>query len=180
MHLLGLGWPVIDADEIAHEVVRPGQSAYLALRDAFGDAILGPDGTLDRAFLADIVFHDPSALRRLNAITHGPIGVEILRRLDESTGPAAFVAIPLFRPEHREGLGLDEVWAVLVQPETALARLVDFRGFSQEDATARLANQMSNAERTRIVDRVFWNEGSLDELLTQVDRALEEDGLSRG
>ncbi|MGC1419775.1 MAG: dephospho-CoA kinase [Acidimicrobiales bacterium] len=179
-HLLSLGWPVIDADEIARDVVRPGQPALLALRDAFGDAILDPDGALDRAFLADVVFHDVAALRRLNAITHGPIGVEILRRLEESTGPAAFVAIPLFRPEHREGLGLDDVWAVLVQPETAVARLVDYRGFSPEDATARLANQMSNAERTRIVDRVFWNEGSLDELFAQVDRALEEDGLARG
>jgi dephospho-CoA kinase len=61
---------------------------------------------------------------------------------------------------------------VLVQPETAVARLVEFRGFSAEDATARLANQMTNAERTRIVDRVIWNEGSLDELFAQIDQAL--------
>lgn len=171
---------MIDADEIAHDVVRPGLPAYRALRDAFGDAILGPDGALDRPFLAGIVFHDASALRRLNAITHGPIGEEIIRRLNESTGSAAFIALPLFRPEHREGLGLSEVWAVLVQPETAVARLVEFRGFSAEDATARLANQMTNAERTRIVDRVIWNEGSLDELFAQIDQALEDEGLARG
>jgi dephospho-CoA kinase len=69
---------------------------------------------------------------------------------------------------------------VQVQPETAIARLVDFRGFSEEDATARLANQMSNAERASIVDRVFWNEGRSTSSTRELDRALEEDGLSRG
>jgi dephospho-CoA kinase len=179
-YLVGLGSPVIDADEIAHDVLRPGSHALLALRDAFGDAVLAPDGTLNRAFVAHIVFHDRSALARLNAITHGPIGQEIMRRLDEATGPAVFVAIPLFRPEHRELLSLDEVWAVLVHPETAVTRLCELRGFSLDDATARIANQMTNAERTRIVDRVIWNEGSLSDLFVQVDKALQEIGLARG
>jgi dephospho-CoA kinase len=159
-YLVNLGWPVIDADEIAHDVLRPG--------------------SLDRAFVAQVVFHDRSALARLNAISHGPIGEEILRRLDEATGPAVFVAIPLFRPEHRQLLSLDEVWAVLLHPETAVTRLCELRGFSLDDATARIANQMTNAERTRIVDRVIWNEGSLSDLFVQVDKALQEIGLARG
>jgi dephospho-CoA kinase len=178
--LTSLGWPVIDADIIAHEVTQPGLPAYLALRDAFGDAVLLDDGSLDRAFLADVVFHDRSALRRLNQITHGPIGAEIARRLDEAKGEAVFVAIPLFRPEHRELLHLDEAWALLVQPETALTRLTQHRGFSLGDATARLENQMSNAERTAIVDRVIWNEGSLDDLYGQLAAALQESGLPGG
>jgi dephospho-CoA kinase len=179
-HLVSLGWPVIDADKIAHDVTAPDLPAYLALRDAFGDAVLNEDGTLDRAFLADVVFHDRSALRRLNLITHGHIGVEILRQLDATTGPAAFIALPLFRPEHRELMALDEVWAVLVQPETALARLIKHRGFTLADATSRLESQMSNAQRTAIVDRVIWNEGTLDELYEQLDTALRESGLERG
>jgi dephospho-CoA kinase len=179
-HLVSLGWPVIDADKIAHDVTEPGLPAYLALRDAFGSAVLSGDGTLDRSFLADVVFHDRSALRRLNLITHGHIGVEILRQLDATTGPAAFIAIPLFRPEHRELLRLDEVWAVLVQPETALTRLIEHRGFTLADATARLESQMTNAQRTAIVDRVIWNEGTLDELYQQLATALHESGLERG
>jgi len=179
-HLVSLGWPVIDADKIAHDVTAPDLPAYLALRDAFGDAVLNEDGTLDRAFLADVVFHDRSALRRLNLITHGHIGVEILRQLDATAGPAAFIALPLFRPEHRELLALDEVWAVLVQPETALSRLIEHRGFTLVDATSRLESQMSNAQRTAIVDRVIWNEGTLDELYQQLDTALRESGLERG
>ena len=179
-HLVSLGWPVIDSDKIAHNVTEPGLPAYLALRDAFGDAVLSEDGTLDRTFLADVVFHDHSALRRLNLITHGHIGIEILHQLDTTTGPAAFIALPLFRPEHRELLQLDEVWAVLVQPETALARLIEYRGFTLADATARLESQMSNAQRTAIVDRVIWNEGTLDELHQQLATALQESGLERG
>jgi dephospho-CoA kinase len=161
-------------------VTEPGLPAYLAVRDAFGSAVLSEDGTLDRAFLADVVFHDRSALRRLNLITHGHIGVEILRQLDATTGPAAFIALPLFRPEHRELLQLDEVWAVLVQPETALTRLIEHRGFTLADATARLESQMTNAQRTAIVDRVIWNEGTFDELYQQLASALQESGLERG
>lgn len=179
-YLISLGWPVIDSDKIAHDVIQPGLPAYLALRDAFGNAVLNADGTIDRAFLADVVFHDRSALRRLNLITHGHIGVEILRQLDATTGPAAFIALPLFRPEHRELLQLDEVWAVLVQPETALARLIEYRGFTLADATARVESQMTNAQRTAIVDRDIWNEGTLDELHQQLDAALSESGLERG
>jgi dephospho-CoA kinase len=179
-YLISLGWPVIDADEIAHEVTQPGAAAYSALRDAFGDAVLNADAAIDRAFLADVVFHDRTALRRLNAITHGHIGAEIVRRLDDATGQACFVALPLFRPEHRELLHLDEVWAVLVQPETALTRLSELRGFSLEDAQSRLDNQMSNEERAGIVDRVIWNDGSLHELHEQLDAALKESGLADG
>jgi dephospho-CoA kinase len=179
-YLRSLGWPVVDADEIAHEVTQPGLPAFVALRDAFGDAILHPDGTLDRAFLAELVFHDHSALRRLNDITHGVIGAEMQRQLDGATGSAVFVALPLFRPEHRDLLHLDDVWAVLVLPETALERLQELRGFSLKDAQARLNNQMSNVQRLAIVDRVIWNEGSLDELYASLDKALRESGLERG
>jgi dephospho-CoA kinase len=177
--LTALGWPVIDADEIAREITTPGQPALEALRDAFGDAVLKTDGTLDRAFLADVVFHDETALRRLNAITHGPIGVEILRRLEATEGPAAFVALPLFRPEHRELLHLDEVWALQVEPETAVSRLVEGRGFSEADARRRLKSQMSNDERASIVDRVLINDGTLEELYGQLAAALHDSGLDR-
>jgi dephospho-CoA kinase len=177
--LTALGWPVIDADEIAHEITTPGQPALEALRDAFGDAILKPDGTLDRAFLADVVFNDPTALRRLNAISHGPIGAEILRRLEATKGPAAFVALPLFRPEHRAQLHLDEVWALQVEPATAVRRLVEGRGFNEADAQRRLDIQMSNERRAEIADRVLVNDGTLEELYDQLDVALKESGLDR-
>jgi len=178
--LRALGFAVVDADDVAHQVTGPGSATLSVLVDAFGSAVLDHEGALDRAFVADVVFHDATALRRLNAITHGPIGVEIARRLGEAEGDAVFAAIPLFRPEHRAAFSLDAVWAVEVTPETAIRRLVDGRGFSEADARARLANQMSNEERAAIVDRVLWNEGSLEDLYAELDRALDDEGLSRG
>jgi dephospho-CoA kinase len=178
--LRSLGFTVVDADDVAHDVTMPGSTTLAALVDAFGSAVLDEVGSLDRAFVAEVVFHDPSALRRLNAITHGPIGVEIARRLDSAEGEAAFAAIPLYRPEHRGAFALDAVWSVQVSPETAIRRLIDGRGFSEADARARLASQMSNDERAALADRVLWNEGTLEELFGEVDVALAEAGLSRG
>jgi len=178
--LVELGWPVVDADLIARAVTVAGTPAWAALHDAFGDAVLAPDGEIDRAFLADVVFHDPSALARLNRITHGPIGREMLRQLGEIDAAAAFVAIPLFVPEHRQLLSLDSVWAVQVDPATALERLCRGRGYREADAAARLAVQMTNDERAAIVDRVLWNEGTVDELHAKIDAALAEEGLADG
>jgi dephospho-CoA kinase len=178
--LRDLGFVVVDADDVAHDVTAPGSPTLATLVDAFGSAVLDREGALDRAFVAEVVFHDPTALRRLNSITHGAIGVEIVRRLDEADGDVVFAAIPLFRPEHRAAFALDAVWSVQVSPETAIRRLVNGRGFNESDAQARLATQMSNDERAAIVDRVLWNEGTVDELYAELDAALAETGLSRG
>jgi dephospho-CoA kinase len=178
--LRDLGFVVVDADDVAHDVTAPGSPTLATLVDAFGSAVLDREGALDRAFVAEVVFHDPTALRRLNSITHGAIGVEIVRRLDEADGDAVFAAIPLYRPEHRVAFALDAVWSVQVSPETAIRRLVNGRGFNESDARARLATQMSNDERAAIVDRVLWNEGTVDELYAELDAALAETGLSRG
>lgn len=172
------GFAVIDADEVAHLVVEPERPAWRALRDAFGDAVLAADRTIDRAFLAEVVFHDPTALTRLNRITHGHIGAEIRARLDHADGAAVFVALPLFRVEHRELFALTRVWGVLASPEVALARLVSSRGLDERDARARLASQPSNDERLACVDDVIWNEGTKDELYGRVDELLADRGLA--
>jgi dephospho-CoA kinase len=172
--LSSLGFSVVDADEAARRVVEKGQPAWRALQDAFGSAVLTPEGDIDRKFLADVVFHDTSALRRLNHITHGYIGGELVAAAAAVVGETVFIAIPLYRPEHRAALGLDEVWAVLADPEIAVQRLTSLRGFDGEDARARLAVQVSNEDRGALADRVIWNEGSLEELYAQVDEALAD------
>jgi dephospho-CoA kinase len=170
--LVSLGFSVVDADVAARHVVENGQPAWRALRDAFGTAVLTPEGNIDRKFLADVVFHDTSALRRLNHITHGYIGEELEAGVRAATGEVVFVAIPLFRTEHRTQLGLDEVWAVLASPDTEIHRLTTLRGFDADDARARLGSQRSNDELAALADRVLWNEGTLEELYGQVDEAL--------
>ncbi|MHB1208577.1 MAG: dephospho-CoA kinase [Acidimicrobiales bacterium] len=176
-YLSRLGYGVIDADEIAREVVEPGQPAWRALRDAFGDAVLHGDGTLDREFLAQVVFADPSALRRLNSITHVQIGLEILRALKSASTNVVFIALPLFQPEHRTAFELDEVWLVQASPDVALSRLLQYRGMNDEGARARLASQMSNDERAAIVDHVIWNDGTIDALHVKLKEQLRRSGI---
>jgi dephospho-CoA kinase len=170
--LASLGFSVVDADIAARHVVEKGQPAWRALRDAFGTAVLTPEGDIDRKFLADVVFHDTSALRRLNNITHGYIGRELDASIRAAAGDTVFIAIPLYRAEHRTALALDEVWAVLADTETAVRRLTTLRQFDDGDARARLAVQQSNDERAALADRVIWNQGSLEELYAQIDEAL--------
>ncbi len=176
--LLGArGFAVVDADLIARQVVEPGQPAWRALVDAFGSAVLDGEGRIDRPFLAEVAFSDPAALTRLNAITHPRIGEEMARQLAEATGAAAFVALPLYREEHRAALGLDEVWAVTCAPETAVTRLVARRGFSEADARARLGAQVDDETRRRLADRVIENDGTFEELAQAVEAALVEAGI---
>lgn len=165
---------MVDADVAARRVVERGEPAWRALVDAFGTAVLTPEGDIDRKFLADVVFHDASALRRLNHITHGYIASELDTDARAASGETVFIAIPLYRPEHRAALALDEVWAVLADPTTAISRLTTQRGFDEDDARARLAAQMSNDERAALADRVIWNEGPLGELYARVDEALAD------
>jgi dephospho-CoA kinase len=172
--LITLGFSVVDADKIARHVVEQGQPAWRALVDAFGSAVLTPEGDIDRKFLADVVFHDASALRRLNHITHGYIGAEMSAQLDALTGDVAFVAIPLYDGERRDELGLSEVWALEVRPETALERLMTLRGMDADDACARLAAQVSNDERSALADRVIDNDGTLEDLYASLGEALAE------
>ncbi len=176
-HLNARGALIVDADEIARDVVRAGRSTWQALRDAFGDAVLGPDGELDRQFVAQVVFHDPAALRRLNHITHAAIGAEMAEQAFAAPEERVVaVAIPLFRPMHRDLLRLHEVWCVSIPPEEAVRRLVSYRGFSESDAQARIANQISNDERHALSDEVLDNSGTLDQLIGAVDQLLARRG----
>ena len=174
------GFSVIDADDVAHQIIEPGKPAWQAIRDAFGDSVLKADQTVDREFLAKIIFSNDSARNRLNSITHPAIGIEVLRQIEACTTPAVFIALPLFRVEHRQIFSLDGAWAVLVSPEIAKKRLVDYRGFSENDAQARIDTQVSNEVRSAIVDKVIWNEGTPAELEQSLNDVLVSEGLLSG
>jgi dephospho-CoA kinase len=176
-YLRAQGFEAIDADEVYRDLVAAGQPLLATLVDAFGTGILTPDGGLDRAFLSAIVFHDNTALTRLNGITHPPVGREMRRRLDTAVGEAVFAAIPLFRPEHRNELDLDEVWSIQVGPEIAIERLVAQRAMTEEEARARIAHQVDNDEREKMADEVIWNNTDRAALLSRIDELLRERGL---
>jgi dephospho-CoA kinase len=164
------GAVVIDADALAREVVEPGTPGFDAVVERFGPEIVAPDGELDRAALAAIVFEDPERRAQLEAIVHPAVA----RRAGEivaghaNTGDVVVLDSPLLieTGRHRD---VELVIVVSSQPETQIRRLVA-RGMDEEDARARLAAQMPLAEKAEVADVVLDNEGSLDELEGQVDR----------
>jgi dephospho-CoA kinase len=170
--LVALGADLIDADQIVHEVERPGGAAYEPLLARFGDAIRSPDGAIDRPALARIVFNDAEALADLNAITHPVVG-ERMRELHEAlvkTDHLVVFAIPLLRPEHRDRLGLQAVVVVDCPVEVAVTRLVDLRQMDRRDALARIAAQISRSERLAGADFVVDNSSTIAHLGTEVAR----------
>lgn len=164
--LLKHGAVAIDADLVAREVVEPGTPGLAALRDAFGDDIVTTDGTLDRAALGAIVFTDEAKRKQLNALLHGFIKEAIdakAKQLEAQGYAAAIYDIPLLI-ETEWYKDMDEVWLVYVSPETQLHRLMERNGYSEEEASHRIASQMSFDEKRPYGDQIIDNNGTPEEL----------------
>jgi len=164
------GAVVIDADRIVRELQQPGEPVFEAMVEAFGPGIVASDGTLDRQAVADLVFNDAEKLQQLNAIVHPAVGVRMAQRLGELTGTDAVVVLDV--PLLVEGKGRYETAATIVvdvDPEVAVQRLVEHRGFEADDARARMARQATREERLAIADVVLDNSGTVDALETQVE-----------
>ena len=168
--LAQLGAAVIDADQVAHQVLLRGGAAYEPVLEAFGRGILGADGQIQRSALGDIVFADPAQLRRLEAITHPAIRLEIDRRIRGAAAEVVVIeAIKLLEGELKNAV--DAVWVVDAAPKMQLARLVDARGLSQAEAQQRIDLQNSQADKLKQADVIIANDGSIDDMRAQVARA---------
>ena len=167
------GAVIVDADAITREVQRPGSPLLSELAEAFGAHVLAADGSLDRAAVAKIVFEDPEALKKLNAIVHPAVGREMNARIlaERNTDHVVILDIPLLTENPREGLQGRIV--VDVPEETQVERLVAHRGFDEADARARIARQASRDERLKTADFVIDNRGTPAELEPQIDRLWE-------
>ena len=173
--LRDLGATVIDADEVVHELQEPGGEVYRKIVEEFGPGILGPDGRIDRAKLAQVAFADPAALARLEALTHPAVIAEVDRRLRLVQAPAAVVeAVKLVEAGmHRR---CDSLWVVTCRPEVQVRRLRR-RGLSEAAIRARLAAQPDLTEALRLADVVIDNSGSLAATRRQVVAAWHALGL---
>ncbi len=166
------GAAVVDADRIAREIVEPGGPAYAAVVDRFGAGVVLPDGRLDRAALAAVVFNDAGSLADLNAITHPVIGRVMAERTAQAGQNAEIVIldIPLLDIATKERMRFDAIVVVDVPEDAALQRLCAHRGFSEDDARARIAAQLSREERRGLADLVIDNSGSRDDLERELER----------
>jgi dephospho-CoA kinase len=171
--LVERGAVLIDADELAREVVEPGRPAYAKVVEHFGDDVVSPDASLDRSAIAAKVFDDPQALAELNAIVHPDVRAEIATRLaSEENKDVVVVDIPLLiESGSSDPYGLAGVLVVDAPLDVVIERLVNRRQMSRADAEARLANQATRIERIARADFVIMNMGTLDELEEMVTRA---------
>lgn len=169
------GAAIVYADQVGHEVYRPGTAAWDEVVAAFGRQVLAADGQIDRRKLGSIVFADPQARRRLNAITHPSMRRLMAERLDELRRQGVRVAVLEAALLIEAGWAdlTDEVWLTLVSPAVAAQRLMERSGLSREEAEARIACQLSNEERLEHADVVIDTDCSLDEVARSVDELWE-------
>ena len=170
--LVARGAVLIDADQVARDVVAPGGPAYQPLVDRFGPGIVAPDGTIDRPALAAVAFADEATRLELNAITHPAIGIAMIQARDAlaETDDIVVLAIPLLTAVHRETVKLHKVVVVDTPTDIALERLLSQRGFERADAEARIKAQITREERVKEADFVLDNSGDRAALEAQVAR----------
>ena len=175
-YLLGLGYPVIDADAIAADLVRPGSDTLRQIAETFGDDVLQPDGALDRDKLGQLVFKDEDARNRLNEIMH-PAIVSAMLDLSENFHGLVFYDVPLLFEQiddiKESGLEFDAIWLVDADEDVQLARLMARDGIDEAYAKEKIASQMPLEEKKKLATVVFDNSGDLMNLYNQVDDALE-------
>jgi dephospho-CoA kinase len=171
-----LGAEVIDADRVGHKIYLPDTPAWREMVATFGTDVLAPDRTIDRAKLGPIVFSDPEALQKLNAITHGKIFSYIQGQIDymhdkQATRVVAVEAAILLEAGWRSLV--DQLWVVVAEIDVVIARLKAYKHFTEEQARARIAAQLSNAERMAQADQVIWNNTDLPALRQAVEASWQ-------
>jgi len=176
--LAHLGARVIDADQLAREVVAPGQPAHTAIVAEFGPGVLQDDGYLDRKRLGAIVFADPARRKRLEQITHPAVRQRQQRILstleEEEHGGLVIWDVPLLY-ETKGDEHVDRVVVVITDEGTELARLMARDGSGEAEARARIQSQMPVAEKGRRAHYVIDNSGSradTERQVREVHRAL--------
>src|SRR5947209_5992243 len=169
--LAALGAVVIDADQVAREVVEPGTPGLDRVVEAFGDRVLRADGTLDREGLGRIVFGDPEKLAALNAIVHPLVGERITGVMAEvqRDHPDAVIVydVPLLVENNLQDR-YDVVVVVAASPQIQLRRLVEQRGMTEADAQARIDAQAPLADKLAVAHYVISNDADLAALDAQV------------
>ncbi len=174
--LRALGVPVIDADQIAREVVAPGTPGLAAVAAAFGPSVLLPDGSLDRAAVAERVFNDPAERRRLNGILHPLIGAESARRVAELTAQGEPIACyeAALLVENGIADAFRPLVVVAVPKDVQIARAMARDQATKDQARARITAQLPLSAKVAAADYVIDNGGSREATERRTDEVLEE------
>ncbi len=160
---------VIDADLVVRELQSPGGGVLAAMVELFGDGILADDGTLNRQAVADIVFNDAEQLKALNAVVHPKVGEEIDGRIEAQRASDNVVVLDVPLLVESKAYETEGIIVVDTDPELAVQRLVEFRGFNADDARARMKLQATREERRAVAAFIVPNDGTQEELMAKID-----------
>ncbi|WP_338736998.1 dephospho-CoA kinase [Candidatus Dehalogenimonas loeffleri] len=170
--LKDLGAAFIDADKVGHRLLREDEALKAEIVRLFGEDIVNGNGQIDRRRLAGIVFSDPAALNRLNAVTHPLINRAVaaeVAQLRQDGYQVIVVEAPLL-VEAGWAAESDTIWLTVAPAKVVLKRLVEKMGYTEAEAGARIASQTSNDERRRYAAEVIDTDTSLEELKIRVER----------
>lgn len=173
-YLRQLGYQVIDADQVVHDLQAKGGKLYQALVEWLGQDILDQEGHLNRPALAQIIFSSKENLDRSADLQNGIIRAELGKRRDQlvQTESVFFMDIPLLiEADYVDWF--DEIWLVALDEETQLQRLKERNGYSDQEAKKRLDSQMSLAQKRLFAHCVIDNSGSKEETFAQIRHSLE-------
>lgn len=168
--LADLGAHVIDADKVAHEVMRPGTRVHARVAQVFGPGVLTTEGEIDRRRLAAIVFSDSAALARLEAIVH-PATLEAIERQISATSAGVVIIEAIKLIESGLTSACDAIWVTTCTPEQQIRRIVGARGLTRAEARQRMEAQPPQEEKVALADVVIDNAGSLAKTRAQVEAA---------
>lgn len=181
-HFKNLGYPVIDADVIAREVMEPGEPGYTKVVNFFGPESINPDQSLNRKRVGEIVFSDPEKLKQLNILVHKEIFSEIMKKkseMSEQDYPLIVLDIPLLYEAGYEKY-VDTVMVVYTDYDTQLSRLRNRDQLTEEEAVNRINSQESLESKKSKADVIIDNNGTIEQTIEQINNWLTENGYSSG
>ncbi|MDO4778454.1 MAG: dephospho-CoA kinase [Tissierellia bacterium] len=170
------GFTVIDADRVAHQLMKRGEKNYQRLVDYYGDCIVGENGEIDRCKLGKRVFSNKEELQKLNELTHADIFNRILEMINMCEDKVVFIELPILfelLKDGKLGINVDEKWLIYTSPELQKNRLMKRNRFSEKEAMDRINSQISVDVKREMADVVIDNSKDLKWLESQIDFNLE-------
>ena len=170
------GIPIIDADQIAHDLYQVGKPAWKKIKDQFGREYLNPDQTINRKKLGQLVFNDQNELELLNKITHPLVHEEINRQIKQEISKKSrlvILDIPLLFESHAEKM-CDQVLVITLPEKMQITRLMERNNLTKEQAIARIHSQMPLSEKEAKATYVISNSGTVNDLCEKLDNLLNK------
>lgn len=168
------GAEVIKADEVARELMEPGEEGYELIVTALGDSILKPDGSIDRKILSQCIFRDERIRNAVDRIIHPLVWKFIKGKI--SSSQAKLIVVEFAIMGEKAEVGYDEMWYVYASEEVRIRRLLENRGYEEEHSKRIMASQAAESEYLARCDRVIKNDGSMEEIRDQLAQILKNRG----